>query len=194
MWKSVRFKCSANTPWKDVFVCRLRIQKDDSPLNPYMFVSYDGTVISEEDMKVVSTCKMDVHKFPFDTQRCNITIGSAIHYGEGGVYLCGMFTDSVVMFFFFLLSPQLTKFSSFLSPTRLGPRSFPERWWRRRESGSSSNYPSPAPISPSTIDSGNSSYTRYATQGQIQMGAMLVFPLTYHTPIYSCFKSQEKQK
>lgn len=101
MWKSVRFKCSANTPWKDAFVCRLRIQKDDSPLNPYMFVSYDGTVISEEDMKVVSTCKMDVHKFPFDTQRCNITIGSAIHYGEGGVCLCGMLADSVVMGFFF---------------------------------------------------------------------------------------------
>ncbi|XP_034715399.1 5-hydroxytryptamine receptor 3A-like [Etheostoma cragini] len=66
--------------WKpDLFIYEM-IQKDDSPHNPYMYVSYDGTITSEEDMKVVSTCKMDVHKFPFDTQRCNITIGSAIHY------------------------------------------------------------------------------------------------------------------
>ncbi|XP_031171419.1 5-hydroxytryptamine receptor 3A-like [Sander lucioperca] len=66
--------------WRpDLFIYEM-IQKDDSPQNPYMYVSYDGTIISEEDMKVVSTCKMDVHKFPFDTQRCNITIGSAIHY------------------------------------------------------------------------------------------------------------------
>ncbi|XP_067432646.1 5-hydroxytryptamine receptor 3A-like [Thunnus thynnus] len=65
--------------WKpDLFIYEM-IQKDDSPQNPYMYVSYDGTITSEEDMKVVSTCKMDVHKFPFDTQKCNISIGSAIH-------------------------------------------------------------------------------------------------------------------
>ncbi|XP_062298246.1 5-hydroxytryptamine receptor 3A-like [Scomber scombrus] len=65
--------------WKpDLFIYEM-IQKDDSPQNPYMIVSYDGTVISEEDMKVVSTCKMDVHKFPFDTQKCNISVGSAVH-------------------------------------------------------------------------------------------------------------------
>lgn len=113
-------------------MCRLRIQKDDSPLNPYMDVSYNGMVTSEQDMRVVSTCKMDVHKFPFDTQRCNITIGSAIHYGEGGrVCMCvwhvGMFFTDTSFHSNVLLSPQLMKFDSFLPPTRLGPRSFPER-------------------------------------------------------------------
>uniref|UniRef100_UPI0037E88E41 5-hydroxytryptamine receptor 3A-like n=1 Tax=Semicossyphus pulcher TaxID=241346 RepID=UPI0037E88E41 len=68
--------------WKpDLFIYEM-IQKDDSPVNPYMLVSSDGIVSSEEDMKVVSTCKMDVHKFPFDTQRCNISIGSAIHHAD----------------------------------------------------------------------------------------------------------------
>ncbi|XP_077959925.1 uncharacterized protein LOC120819780 [Gasterosteus aculeatus] len=65
--------------WKpDLFIYEMT-QKDESPQNPYMYVSYDGTVSSEEEMKVVSTCKMDVHKFPFDIQRCNISIGSAVH-------------------------------------------------------------------------------------------------------------------
>ncbi|XP_018521203.2 5-hydroxytryptamine receptor 3A-like [Lates calcarifer] len=62
----------------DLFVYEM-IEKDDSPQNPYIFISYNGMVTSEEDVKVVSTCKMDVHKFPFDTQKCNISIGSAIH-------------------------------------------------------------------------------------------------------------------
>uniref|UniRef100_A0A4W5P4Y4 Si:dkey-49c17.4 n=1 Tax=Hucho hucho TaxID=62062 RepID=A0A4W5P4Y4_9TELE len=54
-------------------------EKDDGPHSPYLYVSHDGIVLIEEEMKVVSTCKMDVHKFPFDTQRCNITFSSAIH-------------------------------------------------------------------------------------------------------------------
>ncbi|XP_065806103.1 5-hydroxytryptamine receptor 3C-like isoform X2 [Labrus bergylta] len=66
--------------WRpDLFIFEMT-QKDDSPLNLYILVSSDGTVYSEEDMKVVSTCKMDVHKFPFDTQRCNISVASAIHH------------------------------------------------------------------------------------------------------------------
>ncbi|XP_078147020.1 5-hydroxytryptamine receptor 3A-like [Centroberyx gerrardi] len=65
--------------WRpDLFIYEMT-EKDDAPQSPYIYVSHDGTVILEEDMKVVSTCKMDVHKFPFDTQRCNITVGSAIH-------------------------------------------------------------------------------------------------------------------
>ncbi|XP_041670770.1 5-hydroxytryptamine receptor 3A-like [Cheilinus undulatus] len=65
----------------DLFLYEM-IQKDESPLNPYVLLSHNGWVSSDEDMKVVSTCKMDVHKFPFDTQRCNITIASAIHHVE----------------------------------------------------------------------------------------------------------------
>ncbi|XP_037320096.2 5-hydroxytryptamine receptor 3A-like [Pungitius pungitius] len=65
--------------WKPDLCILEMTQEDESPQNPYMFVSHDGTVSSEEEMKVVSTCEMDVHKFPFDTQRCNISIGSAVH-------------------------------------------------------------------------------------------------------------------
>ncbi|KAK5851087.1 hypothetical protein PBY51_001908 [Eleginops maclovinus] len=62
----------------DLFIYEM-VQKDDSPLNPYMYVLHDGTVTLEEDLRVVSTCRMDIYKFPFDTQKCNISIGSAIH-------------------------------------------------------------------------------------------------------------------
>ncbi|XP_016532061.1 5-hydroxytryptamine receptor 3A-like isoform X1 [Poecilia formosa] len=65
--------------WRpDLFIYEM-IEKDDSPQNPYILVSHDGTVFYDEDMRVISTCKMDVHKFPFDTQECSLSIGSAIH-------------------------------------------------------------------------------------------------------------------
>ncbi|XP_068439865.1 5-hydroxytryptamine receptor 3A-like [Clinocottus analis] len=65
--------------WKpDLFIYEM-VQKDHASQNPYIRVSHDGTVFAEEAMKVVSVCKMDVHKFPFDTQSCNISIGSATH-------------------------------------------------------------------------------------------------------------------
>ncbi|XP_054454298.1 5-hydroxytryptamine receptor 3A-like [Anoplopoma fimbria] len=65
--------------WKPDLIIYEMTEKDDSPKSPYMYMSYDGKVTAEAEMKVVSTCKMDVHKFPFDTQRCSITVASAIH-------------------------------------------------------------------------------------------------------------------
>ncbi|XP_033841032.1 5-hydroxytryptamine receptor 3A-like [Periophthalmus magnuspinnatus] len=65
----------------DLFLYEMT-EKDTSPSNPYLMVFHNGTVLLEEDMKVISTCKMDMHKFPFDTQQCNLTLGSAIHSAD----------------------------------------------------------------------------------------------------------------
>ncbi|XP_019900019.1 5-hydroxytryptamine receptor 3A-like [Esox lucius] len=62
----------------DLFVYEMT-EMDPYPPSPYLYVSHDGMISKEEAMKVVSTCKMDIHKFPFDTQKCNITFSSVIH-------------------------------------------------------------------------------------------------------------------
>lgn len=59
----------------------IRIEKDDSPQYLNILVNFDGTIIVGDDIRVVSTCKIDVHKFPFDTQECSISIGSAVYCG-----------------------------------------------------------------------------------------------------------------
>ncbi|XP_015237517.1 PREDICTED: 5-hydroxytryptamine receptor 3A-like isoform X2 [Cyprinodon variegatus] len=65
--------------WKpDLFIYEM-IEKDNSPGNPNVVVNFDGTVIAGDDIRVVSTCKMDVYKFPFDTQQCNISLGSGVY-------------------------------------------------------------------------------------------------------------------
>ncbi|KAM9832033.1 5-hydroxytryptamine receptor 3C-like [Neosynchiropus ocellatus] len=74
-----RFTVAENLLWKpDLFIFEMT-QKEDSPLAPFVMISHDGTVTSDRPIKVISTCEMDIYKFPFDTQTCNITIGSNQH-------------------------------------------------------------------------------------------------------------------
>lgn len=84
--------------------CFFRVQKDDSPQNSFMYLSHNGIISSEEDVRVISTCKMDVYKFPFDTQKCNITIGSAIHSGKDVPSLSGPLTMMISYAFTFNIS------------------------------------------------------------------------------------------
>nr|XP_057921562.1 5-hydroxytryptamine receptor 3A-like [Doryrhamphus excisus] len=63
--------------WKpDIFIQEMT-EKDNSHPSLYLLIHHNGKVIFEQDIRVVSTCKMDVHKFPFDTQQCNMSLGSA---------------------------------------------------------------------------------------------------------------------
>ncbi|KAJ8251728.1 hypothetical protein GJAV_G00224480 [Gymnothorax javanicus] len=48
-------------------------------LMPFVQVSHRGTVYIEDGFTVLSTCKLDVYKFPFDTQSCNLTFCSALY-------------------------------------------------------------------------------------------------------------------
>ncbi|XP_067286354.1 5-hydroxytryptamine receptor 3A-like [Pseudorasbora parva] len=65
--------------WKpDLYVLETA-EKEDGPLNPFLYITHDGNVTMEDDHKIVSTCTMNVHKFPFDTQTCHITVSSINH-------------------------------------------------------------------------------------------------------------------
>ncbi|XP_059211508.1 5-hydroxytryptamine receptor 3A-like [Centropristis striata] len=54
-------------------------EKDKALPSPYVFITSGGRVIFRITMVVVSTCKMEVYKFPFDFQSCNLSFKSAIH-------------------------------------------------------------------------------------------------------------------
>ncbi|XP_057682455.1 5-hydroxytryptamine receptor 3A-like isoform X2 [Corythoichthys intestinalis] len=63
--------------WKPDIMILEMVEKDNSQPNFYMQVKHDGTIWMDQDVRAVSMCMMDVHKFPFDTQRCNISLTSA---------------------------------------------------------------------------------------------------------------------
>ncbi|XP_043110414.1 5-hydroxytryptamine receptor 3C-like isoform X2 [Puntigrus tetrazona] len=72
--------------WKPDLYVHETAEKEDGPLNPYIYVTHDGNVKMEDDHKIVSTCTMNVHKFPFDTQTCHITV-SSINYSDKEIKL-----------------------------------------------------------------------------------------------------------
>ncbi|XP_054482952.1 5-hydroxytryptamine receptor 3C-like, partial [Anoplopoma fimbria] len=54
-------------------------EKDKNLPSPYLVVESGGWVIVRNSMMVVSTCKMQIYKFPFDVQSCNLSFKSVIH-------------------------------------------------------------------------------------------------------------------
>ncbi|KAI4874855.1 hypothetical protein NFI96_034431, partial [Prochilodus magdalenae] len=65
--------------WKpDLSIFELTEKQSGLPSH-YLCITYKGEVTMEEDLRIDTTCTMDIHKFPFDTQRCEITFSSIIH-------------------------------------------------------------------------------------------------------------------
>ncbi|XP_075693263.1 5-hydroxytryptamine receptor 3A-like [Rhinoderma darwinii] len=52
--------------------------EDDSLDVLYMQLYYNGTIRRSTTLKVVTTCPLDLYKFPFDTQKCNLTFGMSM--------------------------------------------------------------------------------------------------------------------
>ncbi|XP_065423050.1 5-hydroxytryptamine receptor 3A-like isoform X2 [Chrysemys picta bellii] len=65
--------------WKpDLFVSEMT-EDPQSPTVPFMSLSSDGTINQWKPIRIVSTCSLDIYKFPFDTQKCNLTFGPYVH-------------------------------------------------------------------------------------------------------------------
>ncbi|KAK2820596.1 hypothetical protein Q5P01_023555 [Channa striata] len=62
--------------WKPDLTIEEMTEKDKAPPAPYLTIKYNGSVEMRNDQVLVSTCRMQVYKFPFDTQRCNLTFKS----------------------------------------------------------------------------------------------------------------------
>ncbi|XP_050922509.1 5-hydroxytryptamine receptor 3A-like [Lates calcarifer] len=65
--------------WKPDVTIEEMTEKDKAPPAPYLTIHSSGYVELANDQVIVSTCRMHVYKFPFDTQTCNLTFKSVIH-------------------------------------------------------------------------------------------------------------------
>ncbi|CAJ0939778.1 unnamed protein product [Ranitomeya imitator] len=85
-WDPDRF-CSINkillskeTLWKpDLYIYERIEDEDNSPVVPFYSLKYNGEIKVSFPLRIVSSCNLNVYKFPFDIQRCNLTFGSYIH-------------------------------------------------------------------------------------------------------------------
>ncbi|XP_070708342.1 5-hydroxytryptamine receptor 3A-like [Pempheris klunzingeri] len=85
MWKSEDF-CGLDkvvvplaTLWTPDLTIEEMTEKDKAPPSPYLTILENGEVEYRNDQVLVSTCKMQVYKFPFDIQRCTLSFKSAVY-------------------------------------------------------------------------------------------------------------------
>ncbi|KAM7370500.1 hypothetical protein PAMP_010041 [Pampus punctatissimus] len=65
-------------------------EENKAPASPYLSIDSSGYIERRTNQVLASTCKMQVYKFPFDIQTCNISFKSNIYPGE--VVSCLIYT------------------------------------------------------------------------------------------------------
>ncbi|XP_026207667.1 5-hydroxytryptamine receptor 3A-like [Anabas testudineus] len=65
--------------WKPDLTIEEMTEKDKAPPSPFLTINHDGFVELRNDQVLTSTCRMQVYKFPFDTQTCTLSFKSITH-------------------------------------------------------------------------------------------------------------------
>uniref|UniRef100_A0ABM5FMP3 5-hydroxytryptamine receptor 3A-like n=1 Tax=Pogona vitticeps TaxID=103695 RepID=A0ABM5FMP3_9SAUR len=59
-----------------------RADEDKFTASPFVNISSNGSIIAFQAHRLTSSCNLDVHAFPFDEQKCNLTIMSSAYSDE----------------------------------------------------------------------------------------------------------------
>ncbi|CAJ0939776.1 unnamed protein product [Ranitomeya imitator] len=63
----------------DLYIYEMTESDNSSPVISYYTVSSDGTIKSSIPLRIISSCNLDIFKFPFDIQTCSLSFGPYIH-------------------------------------------------------------------------------------------------------------------
>ncbi|XP_074528589.1 5-hydroxytryptamine receptor 3A-like [Halichoeres trimaculatus] len=68
--------------WQPDLIIEERTEKNRAAESPLVHVNYRGWVLLRNDRVLVTTCRMQVYKFPFDSQSCTLSFKSVIHNSQ----------------------------------------------------------------------------------------------------------------
>ncbi|XP_033969382.1 5-hydroxytryptamine receptor 3A-like isoform X1 [Trematomus bernacchii] len=71
-----KMRVPADLLWKPDVTIEEMLEKDNSVPNPFITIQWNGYVTQTRELMVVSSCKMNIYKFPFDTQSCTLSLSS----------------------------------------------------------------------------------------------------------------------
>ncbi|XP_072278946.1 5-hydroxytryptamine receptor 3A-like isoform X2 [Pyxicephalus adspersus] len=63
----------------DLYVYEMTESDNNIPVIPYFTVTHKGKIINAKPLRIVSSCNLNIFKFPFDEQTCSLTFGPYIH-------------------------------------------------------------------------------------------------------------------
>ncbi|XP_076007891.1 5-hydroxytryptamine receptor 3A-like, partial [Genypterus blacodes] len=76
------FSIPAESMWQPDITIEEMTERDKAPLSPFLTISSNGLVKVLNDQVLVSTCRLNIHKFPFDIQKCTLSFKSLTHPGD----------------------------------------------------------------------------------------------------------------
>ncbi|XP_025022310.1 5-hydroxytryptamine receptor 3A-like [Python bivittatus] len=62
----------------DIFIHE-QADENKYSLSPFVEITSDGFITSAQAHQLTSSCNLDVHMFPFDEQKCSLTLSSSLH-------------------------------------------------------------------------------------------------------------------
>ncbi|XP_073461541.1 5-hydroxytryptamine receptor 3A-like [Aquarana catesbeiana] len=66
--------------WKpDLYIYEMTEDDNNSPEIPYYILRNNGQIINAMPLRIISTCNLNIYKFPFDIQTCRLSFGSFIY-------------------------------------------------------------------------------------------------------------------
>ncbi|XP_076615815.1 5-hydroxytryptamine receptor 3A-like [Chaetodon auriga] len=68
--------------WNPDLTIEEMTEKDKAAKALYLIAYSSSKILLRNDMVVISTCRMQVYKFPFDVQSCNLSFKSVVHSSE----------------------------------------------------------------------------------------------------------------
>ncbi|XP_063293543.1 5-hydroxytryptamine receptor 3A-like [Pelobates fuscus] len=74
--------------WKPELYISELTKLDENPMISYYQVNHDGLIVQTKPLRIVSTCNLDIFKFPFDTQTCNLTFTTFVYQGWSMILVC----------------------------------------------------------------------------------------------------------
>ncbi|XP_075139497.1 5-hydroxytryptamine receptor 3A-like [Leptodactylus fuscus] len=80
----------------DMYIYQRIDDGSNSPLVSFYSLDYKGEMEIAIPLRIVSTCKLDIVGFPFDTQKCNLTFGSYIHTVEDIIMVTDVDSSTVL--------------------------------------------------------------------------------------------------
>nr|XP_033816879.1 5-hydroxytryptamine receptor 3A-like [Geotrypetes seraphini] len=56
-----------------------KVGEDKAPKMPYLVLKHDGTMMASNPHQLILACNLDINKFPFDSQMCEISVSLWLH-------------------------------------------------------------------------------------------------------------------
>lgn len=66
------------------------MERNSAPFVPYSYLYYDGFMVDDQPIRVVSSCRINIYTFPFDSQNCSFSFNSYLHRCEKNLCLSNL--------------------------------------------------------------------------------------------------------